>query len=537
MIEIREAIETDVEGIRDLFLAAYGKDYAYPQYYDLQVLKKMVFEEDTLFLVAEDTESKRILGTASVIFDLGEYGDLVGEFGRLIVHPDGRKRGIGKKLMQERIERAKKRLHLGFAENRVPHPFSQIISHRFGFSSAGFLPEKHSFKERESLAIYIQHFGDALKLRRNHPHIIPEGYLLAQKVLSSCEIEPDAIIDDASPSYPDDSDFELEEITTSGYAPLLRFERARANRKEIFGPAKIHQGFFRLKATHSHYIIAREKGELVGAVGFTKDKNEKTATIFELVSLDPRPVRFMINSVIEKCREEYGVEYIETDVSAYSPSMQRTLLELRFLPVGYLPAFSFQGAERCDAIRMAKLFVPINMSNVKLFDATKPIAEIVLRNFSLRKLLPQLAEALPHVPLFSRLGEEQIKRLAEIFSIEKHAEGDILIEPEQPREKAFVVLDGEITVMAGKDDERRKVGDITKGECLGETALLNQRPHTVCAKASKDTEVAVVKRDDLIELMRRRPDIGLILYRNLAKSLGQKLRDLDAEIALNQTAE
>lgn len=531
MIEIREAIETDVEGIRDLFLAAYGRDYAYPQYYDLQVLKKMVFDDDTLFLVAEDPETKRILGTASVIYDLGEFGDLVGEFGRLIVHPDGRKRGIGKKLMEERLARAKDRLHLGFAENRVPHPFSQRISHRFGFASAGFLPEKHCFRERESLAIYIKHFGDALKLRRNHPHVIPESYLLAQKVLSSCKIEPDAILDDRTPSYPDDSDFEIEEMTTKGYAPVLRFARARANRKEIFGPARIYHGLFRLKATHSYYILAREEEQLVGAIGYTKDELEKTATIFELVSLDERPIRFMINSVIEKCREEYGLEYIETDVSAYSPGMQRTLLELRFLPVGYLPAFSFQGAERCDAIRMARLFVPVNMSNVMLFDATKPVAEIVLRNFSIRKLLPQLAEALPNVPLFSGLGDEQIKRLAEIFSIEKHPKGTKLIKPEQPREKAFVVLDGEITVMAGEDEERRKVGVISKNECLGETALLNQRPHTVCAKTTKDTEVAAIKKDDLIELMRRRPDIGVVLYKNLARSLGRKLRELDAKIA------
>lgn len=535
MIEIREAIETDVEGIRDLFLAAYGKDYAYPQYYDLQVLKKMVFDDDTLFLVAEDTETKRILGTASVIYDLGEFGDLVGEFGRLIVHPDGRKRGIGKKLMHERLDRAKDRLHLGFAENRVPHPFSQRISHRFGFSSAGFLPEKHSFKERESLAIYIQHFGDALKLRRNHPHIIPEGYLLAQKVLSSCKIEPDAILDDSSPSYPDDKDFEIEEMTTTGYASLLRFARAKAGGKEIFGPARIHQGLFRLKATHSDYIIAREKGQLIGAVGYATYELEKTATIFEIVSLDPRPVRFLINSVIEKCRKDFGLEYIETDVSAYSPSMQKTLLELRFLPVGYLPAFSFQGAERCDAIRMARLFVPINMSNVVLFDSTKPIAEIVLRNFSVRKLLPQLGEALPNIPLFSGLGEEQIKRLAEIFTIENYIEETKLIEPEQKREKAFVVLEGGIAVMVGKDDDRQKVGVISKGECLGETALLNQRPHTVCAITSKNTEVAVIKQDDLIELMRRRPDIGLILYKNLAMSLGKKLREMDAGVSVNRS--
>lgn len=536
MIEVRQAIETDVEGIRDLFLATYGRHYAYPIYYDLQVLKKMVFEDETLILVAEDKETNQILGTASVIFDLGEFGDLVGEFGRLVVHPDGRKRGIGKKLMNARLEMAQDRLHLGFAENRVVHPFSQIISNRYGFASAGFLPQKHSFKERESLAIYIRYFGDALKFRRNNPHVIPEAFLLTQHVLASCDITPDAILDDDSPAYPDDSDFEIEEMTTKGYAPLLRFERARANQKEIFGPARIHQGLFSLKATHSKYVIAREKGQLIGAIGYTIDELEKTATIFEIVTLDTRPIRWLINSVINVCRRDFDVKYIETDVSAYSPSMQRTLLELRFLPVGYLPAFAFQKAERCDAIRMARLFVPVDISNVKLFEATKPTAEIILRNFSIRKLLPRLGEALPNISLFSGLSDEQTKRLAEIFSLEKYPPATKIFEPGEPSERAFVILEGEIVINAGEGETARRVGVISGGECLGETALLNQRPHSVCAKTTQETEVAVIKQDDLLELMRRRPDIGLVLYRNLAKSLGRKLRDLNAKIT-NVSAE
>ena len=62
-----------------------------PSFMTWEILKKMVFDDDTLLLVAEDTESKRVLGTASIIFDIGAYGDLVGEFGRLVVHPDGAK--------------------------------------------------------------------------------------------------------------------------------------------------------------------------------------------------------------------------------------------------------------------------------------------------------------------------------------------------------------------------------------------------------------------------------------------------------------
>lgn len=54
MICIREARDTDAAGIRDLFVAAYGDEYTYPDVYDEQRLKKLIFGEDVVLLVAEE---------------------------------------------------------------------------------------------------------------------------------------------------------------------------------------------------------------------------------------------------------------------------------------------------------------------------------------------------------------------------------------------------------------------------------------------------------------------------------------------------
>ncbi len=93
MIEVREAQEADVEQIRQVFLAIYGQDYSHPQFYDAQLIKKMLYSDDTILVVAADTENGQILGTASVLLEMGAHSDLLGEFGRLAVHPDARHRG------------------------------------------------------------------------------------------------------------------------------------------------------------------------------------------------------------------------------------------------------------------------------------------------------------------------------------------------------------------------------------------------------------------------------------------------------------
>ena len=50
-----------------------------------------------------------------------------------------------------------------------------------------------------------------------------------------------------------------------------------------------------------------------------------------------------------------GIEYIEIDVSAHAPKMQRTLLELNFLSAAYVPAMVFHEVECLDIFRMFRL--------------------------------------------------------------------------------------------------------------------------------------------------------------------------------------
>lgn len=83
MITAREATGPDVAAIREIFLASYGTDYTDPRYYDDALLTRLVYSDDSLLLVAEDTETGGVVGTASVDLEIGAHSDLVGEFCRL----------------------------------------------------------------------------------------------------------------------------------------------------------------------------------------------------------------------------------------------------------------------------------------------------------------------------------------------------------------------------------------------------------------------------------------------------------------------
>lgn len=526
MIQIREAGENDVEGIRDVFRSCYGETYAYPQYYDLHFLKKMVFEDDTLLLVVEDAKTGRILGSASVILELGAHGDLVGEFGRLAVHPEGRHRGIGKQLMEGRLKRIEDRLHLAIIENRVVHPFSQRISARFGFVAAGFLPMKLRFQKRESLALYIRHFDAALGLRKNHPRVISEAYPLAAHVLAACGCTADAVADDEAAAYPYQTGFVLKSLTTEGYTSLLRLERGRIRHREIFGPVRLHTGLFRIRVRHANYLLACEGDQVCGGIGYTLDEVERAVQIFELVSVDSRPIHFLLAALEEQCRNDGRVDYIEADVNAHAPAMQRTLLELGFLPVGYIPAMVFHLVERLDAVKMARLPVPLELDGPGLHTSVEPIADLVLNAFIGKDALPLLEAVAKESRLLAGLTDEQVRTLAAIARQTKYETGTVVFQESERAEALCLVVRGGVEIRHGADN--RCVGSVCAGQALGEIALLRgMATHTATVVATSETELIELPHADLRSLLRRRPDIGAVLYRNLATLLGEKLMRAD----------
>jgi len=532
-IRVREAREEDVGHIRDLFHIVYGPDYPHRKFLDETWLKRSIFNDDILLLVAEDIESGELLGSASVLFDTGTHSDLVGEFGRLVVHPDARHLNVGKALMAKRVEFIQNRLHVGIVENRTVHPFSQRISLSHKFAAVGFLPLKNKFHERESMALFSRHFGQALSLRRNNPRIIPEAHGLAHFALKNCSLPNDAIIDDDSPAYPQSHDYSLEELTDTSLPPLIRIERGRVRRREIFGPVGLQYGFFQLRVRRANYLLARERGvegaagPIAGAIGYILDPEDKNLRVFELIAQTDEVIGFLFKSLLDRCRKKWDIEYLEVDTSAYSPRMQRTLLELGFLPAAYIPAMVFHEVERLDVIRMIHLRVPFELGQIHLTPPAQIIADQVIRTFTCHKILPQVAQAMARLSLFQGLTEEQEARLAGICCVQRFESGETLFHQGTPADRMLIVLEGSVRVHLSEASE--PVGTIQAGESVGELSFLTGEHHSATARTDGPVLAAVFLDDDLAALIRQRPDIGMILFRNLGVGLGRKLQRMDRD--------
>ncbi|MFV1958426.1 MAG: Crp/Fnr family transcriptional regulator, partial [Planctomycetota bacterium] len=217
------------------------------------------------------------------------------------------------------------------------------------------------------------------------------------------------------------------------------------------------------------------------------------------------------------------------DVSADAPRMQRTLLELHYVPAAYVPAMVFHDVERLDIMRMVRLLVPPDLGEVHLVPEGEAIADAVMHNVHTRSVLPEIAAVLPRVGLFRDLADEQRRRVASLCRVRRFASGEVLIEEGRNDGRTYLLLDGEVDVLAGA--ARRAVGRVSAGEALGEMSLLSSTPYSATARARGEVVAAELTHEDLDHLVRQRPDIAVVIYRAFANEIGDKLRRTTARLA------
>jgi GNAT superfamily N-acetyltransferase len=520
-VTIREAVEDDVSGVRDLFVAAYGEDYPFRQFYDTGWLKKAVFGDDTLFLVAE--HAGRIVGTTSAVFTAGGLSDLISEFGRLVVHPDARGMHLAQRLFEEVITRCEGRTHFGFAEGRTAHAATQKICERLGFAAVGFEPLKYALEARESTVFYGRLFGGGTELRRNNPRVIPEVAPLAMLALERTGLPADAVVVDDEPGWPVDAEVDIENLDQTGWSPLLRIERGRVKNRDVFGNLSLSHGFFKIRTDRSRYLVARERGSIVGGLGLDHDPIDRKVRIFELIGFDDAVKGRLLAELDRLAREELDAVYIECDVSAWAPAVQRTLERMGFVAAAYCPSMVFEDVERLDVVRMVKLTETYFREDIPLTDAAAEVREVVERAMSDRREGRAVAEAAGSTELFRGLDEGDLYHLARLGRLRTIAKGERLIRQGEPGDRLFIIVSGTLDVLV----DGRPVGCIAPGETVGEIALLDDAPRSADVVTAAQVTVVEVLCDELKRLMDVRPRIGRVIMGNLGRELARRLRRTD----------
>ena len=499
-MNVREIREEDIEPVIQLFRANYGDDYAIPEFYDPQWVKRGIYSDNIIWLVIE--EGGKILASGAAVLDFGDYNDQIAEIGRLVVNPGESGRGLGRTLLNALVDASDERVEFAFGEARTTHIKTQRIFDHAGLVPLGFLPMAYRMAWRESWVLNGQLFGNGRRLRQvGASQILPEVEPLARLAMANLELDEPLTVRADARAYLIDGQLTVEPLTGASLVRLLKIEHGRILEPEVFGGLHIDQGFSQLRAKKATYLVANQDGATLGAVGYMVDESSRNVRIVELIASDESVKGSLIRHAVEQAEQVHEAEAVDCEVSAYSPRLQRTLLDLGFLPVAYVPGMVFHNTSRWDVVKMMKLNVAWNPGQVELVDSSRRMYDLVTPAFiqaDAQRPRQQMAAGSPVLAGLSALEVDLVHRAGEELSPEAGAQLEM--------DALYIVLGGDLRAGA------RLVGP---RDCIGAGALLGQTPEGA-ATAGEGLRLLRLSPQGLAGLSDQHPRLGLKLYRNLA---------------------
>ena len=147
---------------------------------------------------------------------------------------------------------------------------------------------------------------------------------------------------------------------------------------------------------------------------------------------------------------------------------------------------------------------------------------------------------LTQADIFAGINQRHIDRIASICKEKTFQRGETIFEENSTGDELYIIASGEVEItvdpslVSHRSDtpsEQRTIAHLRRGQSFGEIALVDQGIRSAAARStSKDTQLIIIPRDELLSLCEENPQLGYRLMRNLAADLSMKLRGTDFQI-------
>ena len=119
-------------------------------------------------------------------------------------------------------------------------------------------------------------------------------------------------------------------------------------------------------------------------------------------------------------------------------------------------------------------------------------------------------EILSRVPLFSRVGKRQLRRIAALAKLSEFAPGDMIIQAGERGDGLYLIVGGRAKVI-GKS--RRTYGP---GDFFGELALIDGGPRSATITATTEVQAMIVPHRQFMKIVEQEPRVALGIMAELA---------------------
>lgn len=121
-------------------------------------------------------------------------------------------------------------------------------------------------------------------------------------------------------------------------------------------------------------------------------------------------------------------------------------------------------------------------------------------NVDITMLLPILKQ----IPLFADLNENQHKDIIQHIVLMYYPKDYTIFKEGDTGDALYILKSGQVSVIKGPKEEEdlpQKIAEINTGGFFGEMALVSDVPRNATVKATMDSEVFILNKDDFTKLL------------------------------------
>jgi len=138
------------------------------------------------------------------------------------------------------------------------------------------------------------------------------------------------------------------------------------------------------------------------------------------------------------------------------------------------------------------------------------------------------AETLRKIALFTKLDPSKVKLLAFTSQLLTYEDGEVLFEEGDAADAAFVIMEGEVEILADTGKGKVVVGKLGKDQLFGELALFNNAPRSATLRAKGRLQALRIADEKFIKLVTENPGVALEVMRQLSDKLARSHKQVEA---------
>jgi CRP/FNR family transcriptional regulator, cyclic AMP receptor protein len=135
-------------------------------------------------------------------------------------------------------------------------------------------------------------------------------------------------------------------------------------------------------------------------------------------------------------------------------------------------------------------------------------------------------ERLRSMSLFIHLTPKELQILDGLLHERDYLKDEVIFDEGEEGQAIYIVLEGRVLICHQGRPEDGRIAELEPGTSFGELALLDNGPRSAQARADTDCRLAVFFREDFLTLLEPHAVIASKIFRELARIMGQRLREL-----------